>query len=446
MRKITDCDGINSVVSTSHSSRSDSETCTLDGIANPPVAILTSHDIMEHEILGCGSFSKVCRVTIRNTCTDHRLGSYNNTKRDTIIRNQQTNPIDPTDGRHNCSLTSLMVSAFDVSDESVQHEQQQQQQQNTSPRTCKLVLKRMLPQYHQNCCIIDKQRILDGIRFEAHLLSNIIPPHDHIIRIYGISSNLYDTHCKNDDDVFIVLEQLDCTLACSIKKWKVERRHNISLLHPWEKILQKVSCTRRPIDVILRLEHKRVIKIGLGIAKALQHLHKYGILYRDLKPSNVGIDQTGNVRIFDFDLSRPCRITKTTTNPPTTTTTMNGAKYEQQQPNGDNNRRHTVCAGSIRYMSPECALGNDYDFASDVYSFAIVLWETYTLECPFDNAKDYHAFFTMVFKNQIRPSLRYIRDRNISSLIRNCWDPRPDLRPSFTSIVSSLTSMVTPPQ
>jgi serine/threonine protein kinase len=48
----------------------------------------------------------------------------------------------------------------------------------------------------------------------------------------------------------------------------------------------------------------RIDKVGLGIARGMQHLHSLNIIFRDLKPHNIGFDENGIVRIFDFGLAR----------------------------------------------------------------------------------------------------------------------------------------------
>jgi len=87
--------------------------------------------------------------------------------------------------------------------------------------------------------------------------------------------------------------------------------------------------------------------LAFQISAAISYLHSNGIIFRDLKPANVGFDVRGDVRIFDFGLAR---IMPANGDPYTDTFDMSGA-------------------GSPRYMAPECLIGQPYNLKVDVYSF-----------------------------------------------------------------------------
>ena len=48
----------------------------------------------------------------------------------------------------------------------------------------------------------------------------------------------------------------------------------------------------------------RLNDIAIPIAEAMKYLHSKNVIYRDLKPSNVGFDQNGTIKLFDFGLAR----------------------------------------------------------------------------------------------------------------------------------------------
>lgn len=247
-----------------------------------------------------------------------------------------------------------------------------------------------------------------GIQFEARLLSQLLPRHAHIVRMYAISSDLYE----KPDSGFLLLEYLGETLEERLHKWRVLKameKESMTVLVSCQRFFDR----RRGLGPEQRFRIKR---IALGIADALRFLHEHRILYRDLKPANVGFDDTGRVRLFDFDLSR---------------------EYKEE----DAGKLLTGCIGSLRYMSPECARGQRYGFASDVHSYAILLWEICTLQRPYSHVKSTPHLAKVAFLGHERPSLRRVASPDVKALLQSGWNPNPDARPSFAEVVSLLRSL-----
>ncbi|MEZ6046319.1 MAG: serine/threonine-protein kinase [Planctomycetaceae bacterium] len=101
-----------------------------------------------------------------------------------------------------------------------------------------------------------------------------------------------------------------------------------------------------------RSSWKQIGKIGIQVAKALQHAHQGETLHRDIKPSNLLLDPRGNIRITDFGLAQ---------------------LIEEQT-----EIQSAIVAGTLRYMAPECLQGMS-DERSDIYSFGATLYELTTL-------------------------------------------------------------------
>ena len=93
--------------------------------------------------------------------------------------------------------------------------------------------------------------------------------------------------------------------------------------------------------------------------------------------------------------------------------------------------------GSLRYMSPEVAKSEPYNLSADVYSFGLLLWQTCSLDLPYDgmNRQD-HA--ELVVRGNERPVLDSSWSTPLRILMKRSWEPDPLVRPSMDSIYKIL--------
>ena len=89
-------------------------------------------------------------------------------------------------------------------------------------------------------------------------------------------------------------------------------------------------------------------------------------------------------------------------------------------------------------MSPEVLQGKILNEKTDVYSFAIVLWEMLTGKDPFEEHSSYEVFVNAVCVKNERPPLPDDMHASLKSLLTDCWHKSPDKRPSFTQIIDRL--------
>lgn len=114
---------------------------------------------------------------------------------------------------------------------------------------------------------------------------------------------------------------------------------------------------RNEIDTKGFLPVDRAIEITIQVLKGLEHAHKVGVVHRDIKPDNIQILSTGNIKITDFGIAR------LTFQP---NLTMDGQVF-----------------GTPSYMSPEQVVGKEIDQRSDLFSVGILLYEMIGGQKPF---------------------------------------------------------------
>jgi eukaryotic-like serine/threonine-protein kinase len=98
--------------------------------------------------------------------------------------------------------------------------------------------------------------------------------------------------------------------------------------------------------------------VAIQVAEALEEAHRRGIVHRDVKPQNILVTESGDVKVADFGIARAASSATLT--------------------------RTGIVLGSVHYMSPEQALGLHVGPRSDLYSLGAVLYEMLTGEPPYD--------------------------------------------------------------
>ena len=107
-----------------------------------------------------------------------------------------------------------------------------------------------------------------------------------------------------------------------------------------------------------KLTSRETVHFISQILKALEHAHANGVVHRDIKPQNIMLLDNGQLRMMDFGIARISRA-------------------ENQLLSGKT-------MGSVHYISPEQAKGDETDCTSDIYSVGVMMYEMLSGQLPFD--------------------------------------------------------------
>ena len=137
---------------------------------------------------------------------------------------------------------------------------------------------------------------------------------------------------------------------------------------------------QREIQDTGRLPFARILSILGQLAGALDYAHEQGLVHRDVKPANIIIGRSDHVTLTDFGLVKAA---------------------QRSQITGEGSTM-----GTLRYMSPEQAMGRDLDSRADVYSLGVVVYEMLVGETPFTGSTPYQTLHSLIYNPPPPLSLR----------------------------------------
>ena len=156
------------------------------------------------------------------------------------------------------------------------------------------------------------------------------------------------------------------------------------------------------------------------VALGLDYLYARGVEHRDLKTLNVLLDDSRRrCKVTDFGLSK--------------SEELNTALTQSTMGNG-------AARGTPSYMAPELLESNTFTEKTDVYSFALIIWEVLSGAVPWAGLMPMQVSIQVLLK-QARPPEPEGAPADLVALMTRCWAQAPDARPTFAEVKLALAKV-----
>jgi len=242
------------------------------------------------------------------------------------------------------------------------------------------------------------------LAIEGHFLSSL--DHPNIIKLRGLSNGGIEGFAKGrGGGYFLVLDRLAETLHSRLSRWQ-QKQGKSSFF----------SSKNADRDSKKHRYFARCLNIASNIASALDYMHSWNVIYRDLKPENVGFDVNDEVKIFDFGFTKELREADS----------LDDGLYNL-----------TGNTGSPRYMAPEVGRSMPYNLSADVYSFSTLMWELCTLEQPYSGMTP-TTHRELVINGPYRPPIDEDWPINLRRIMERGWSGDINERPSMMDYCTAL--------
>ena len=217
--------------------------------------------------------------------------------------------------------------------------------------------------------------------------------------------------------------------AAALQRFEREARSASALNHPNICIIHSIESSEGLRFITMELlqgytldkmvqsrgvDFATLLTWSIEIADALDAAHSQGIIHRDIKPSNIFITRRNAVKVLDFGLAKMALAAKVTATAATLDSHLTSPG---------------MALGTIAYMSPEQARGQELDARSDLFSFGGVLYQMATGKIPFEGATTAVIFDAILNRNPVSPvELNPLLPSRFEDIVNRALEKDRDLR------------------